>query len=147
MVKFYDSIPPDLAAWALKQPVYFVASAPSTGIHVNVSPKGMPSTSLAILTPNQIAYIDATGSGAETTSHVRENGRLTMMFCSFDTAPVILRFYCRGGEVVEFNEPAFQPWLDRMGFGDGSHVRGPRAIVHAHVFKVNYHFLPTSVEN
>ncbi|KAI9758059.1 MAG: hypothetical protein M1835_000625, partial [Candelina submexicana] len=132
MVKFYDSIPPFLQEWALSQPVFFTASAPLAGQHVNVSPKGLPSTTFTIFDPNHCAYIDATGSGIETVSHVRENGRVTIMFCSFDTLPRILRFFCRG-RVVEWDEPEFEPLLKRMG---KERVDGGRAIIVLDIWKV-----------
>lgn len=135
MPKFYNSIPPDLADWALRQSVFFVASAPLTGRHINVSPKGLPDASFAILNPNEVAYVDATGSGNETISHLRENGRLTIMFCSFDAAPRILRLFCCGSAIVEWNEPDFPRWMTRMG-GTGRKIVGARAIIRSKVFKV-----------
>jgi len=132
MVKFYTEIPPDLAEWAMKQQVFFVASAPLKGKHINLSPKGLPSSSFSILTRNQCAYVDATGSGIETVSHIQENGRCTVMFCSFETSPRIMRFFCTG-RVVAWNEPQFDGWLDRMG---GKKVTGARAVVVLDVYKV-----------
>ena len=62
--------------------MFFVATAPeSTDDHVNVSPKG--STRSAVLGPHTVAYLDLTGSGVETIAHLRENGRITLMFCAF----------------------------------------------------------------
>ena len=76
------------------QRVFFVASAPlSASGHINLSPKGLDS--LRILGPRQIAYLDLTGSGIETVAHVRENGRLTLMFCAFQGRARILRLYGR----------------------------------------------------
>ena len=132
MPTFYQSITPELRDWALRQSVFFVASAPLQGRHVNVSPKGFPDSSFAILGPNEAAYVDATGSGSETISHVRENGRVTIMFCSFDASPGIVRFFC-SGSVIEWNEPRFTPYLERMG---GKQVEGARAIIRLNVFKV-----------
>ncbi|KAJ5724795.1 hypothetical protein N7493_006523 [Penicillium malachiteum] len=132
MVKFYESIPDDLSSWALRQPIFFVASAPLRGRHVNLSPKGLPDSSLAILNPNQIAYIDSTGSGCETISHVRENGRLTLMFCSFDVSPRILRLFCTG-TVLEWDQPEFLTCLENMG---KRKVVGARAIIKLDIFKV-----------
>ena len=70
MVKFYDSIDENLAEFMRNQSIFFVASAPLVGQHVNVSPKGHPKRSFAILGPNEVAYLDATGSGCETVAHV-----------------------------------------------------------------------------
>lgn len=134
MVTFYESVSPEHHDWILEQPVFFVASAPSTGRHINLSPKGLPSSSFALLTPNEAAYVDATGSGNETISHLRENGRLTVMFCSFDAAPRILRLFCTA-EVIEWNEPAFRPALSCMGLAEKC-VEGARAVILLHIFKV-----------
>ncbi|PGH14533.1 hypothetical protein AJ79_03026 [Helicocarpus griseus UAMH5409] len=134
MVAFFPSISPDLRAWLLAQPVFFVASAPTTGAHINLSPKGLPASSLAVLSPNSVAYVDATGSGNETISHLRENGRLTIMFCSFDAAPRILRLFC-SGKVIEWDEPGFHAMLGKMGMA-GKYVEGARAVIVLDVFKV-----------
>jgi predicted pyridoxine 5'-phosphate oxidase superfamily flavin-nucleotide-binding protein len=81
------------------QPLFFVATAPldSTG-HINVSPKGLDT--LRILDPRTVAYLDLTGSGIETISHLKENGRIVLMFCAFQGPPKILRLHGRG-KVVE----------------------------------------------
>ncbi|EAW06815.1 pyridoxamine 5'-phosphate oxidase family protein [Aspergillus clavatus NRRL 1] len=133
MPQFYPSISPELRAWALRQPIFFVASAPLRGKHVNLSPKGLPDACFAILGPNEAAYIDATGSGNETICHLRENGRLTVMFCSFDAAPRILRFFCTG-TVIEWDQPEFGEYVARMG--GGKRVVGARAVIRLDVFKV-----------
>ncbi|KAL3469629.1 hypothetical protein BJX99DRAFT_268073 [Aspergillus californicus] len=132
MPKFYPSISPDLRDWAMSQHVFFTASAPDSGRHINVSPKGLVNASFAILGPNTAAYIDSTGSGCETIAHLRENGRITILFCSFDAAPRILRFFCTGS-VIEYSEPKFQTYLDRLG---GRNMLGARAIIQLDVFKV-----------
>jgi hypothetical protein len=90
----HDDIAPDLAAWIHEQPVFFVATAPETGGHVNVSPKGLDS--LRVLGPKRVAYLDLTGSGVETIAHLRDNGRVTLMWCAFDGNPRIARVYGRG---------------------------------------------------
>lgn len=131
MVKFYPSISDDLREWALKQQVFFIASAPLAGEHVNISPKGLPSSTLSVFDSNHVAYMDATGSGIETVSHVRENGRATIMFCSFDKAPRIMRWFCKG-RVIEWDEPEFDVVLDRMG---KNRTDGARAILYFEVFK------------
>lgn len=103
MVKFYERIEPHLAEWAMAHAVFFVASAPLRGRHVNLSAKGLPSSSLSILNPNQCAYVDATGSGIETVSHLQENGRCTVMFCSFETSPRIMRFFAGVASLAGMN--------------------------------------------
>ncbi|KAL8806074.1 MAG: hypothetical protein Q9182_001606, partial [Xanthomendoza sp. 2 TL-2023] len=133
MVQFWDSIPDHLAEWALAQPLFFTASAPLTGSHINTSPKGLPSATFTIFSPNSAAYIDATGSGCETASHIHENGRVTIMFCSFETSPRILRFFC-WGEVVEWNDKArFGEMVRKMG--KTKVVEGARAVVRLKVWK------------
>jgi hypothetical protein len=92
MGRTFDAIPDHLAAWAERQPLFFVATAPLQGDgHVNLSPKG--GDTFRVLDPTTVAYLDLTGSGAETIAHVRENGRLTIMFCAFDGKPNILRHF------------------------------------------------------
>ncbi|KAK5130661.1 hypothetical protein LTR08_001871 [Meristemomyces frigidus] len=112
MVHFYDSISDDLRDWALQQQVFFVASAPLTGKHINTSPKGLPASTLTVFDSNHVGYIDATGSGIETISHLYENGRATIMFCSFDKSPRIMRWFCTG-KVVEVDDPEFERCLAR----------------------------------
>ena len=91
----FASISSDLAEWWAAQPVFFVATAPSgDGGHVNCSPKGLDT--LRILSPTRVAYLDLTGSGIETISHLRDNGRITLMACAFSGAPRISRIYGAG---------------------------------------------------
>lgn len=81
------------------QTMYFVATAPlDRDGHVNVSPKGLDT--FRVLDATTVAYLDMTGSGVETIAHVRENGRIVVMFCAFQGAPKILRLHGRG-RVVE----------------------------------------------
>ncbi|KAL2004567.1 hypothetical protein VTN00DRAFT_3452 [Thermoascus crustaceus] len=132
MPQYYPSLTPTLTTWALSQPIFFTASAPLHGRHINVSPKGMLSSTFSIFDPNHAAYIDATGSGIETVSHVYENGRVTIMFCSFDTKPGILRLFCKA-RVVEVDSPEFPIYLEKMGLEE---VDGARAIVLLDIWKV-----------
>jgi Pyridoxamine 5'-phosphate oxidase len=74
-----------LREFIARQPVFFVATAPclthdGDGGHVNLSPKGYADT-FAVLGPRTVAYLDLTGSGAETIAHLRQNGQITIMFC------------------------------------------------------------------
>jgi hypothetical protein len=132
MPKFYDSLSQDLSDWALAQPLFFTASAPLTGKHINISPKGLPSSTFTIFSPTSCAYIDATGSGAETISHIYENGRVTIMFCSFGASPRIMRFFCTG-RVVEWDKPEFESLIGRMG---KKRVDGARAVIVLSIWKV-----------
>jgi len=106
MGKLYDEIDDRLAAFILDQPVFFVGTAPldATG-HINVSPKGMAGT-FAVLGRRRVGYLDYTGSGAETISHLRENGRIVVMFCAFDGPPKIVRLHGTG-RVVPLGEDEF----------------------------------------
>jgi hypothetical protein len=113
MGKVVDEIDPALAGWLERQPVYFVATAPlaADGL-VNCSPKGGIGT-FVVLGPRQVAYLDLTGSGVETIAHLRENGRLVIMFCAFDARPTVVRLHGRG-TVVTPGEPRFAELLPRF---------------------------------
>ena len=89
------TLTPELERFLAAQHVFFVATAPlgSAG-RVNLSPKGLDT--LCVLSPGEIAYLDLTGSGNETSAHLLENGRITLMACAFEGAPRILRIYGRG---------------------------------------------------
>ncbi len=101
MATTHASIDDRLAAWMRKQPVFFVATAPlAASGRVNVSPKGMDGT-FAVLDEHRVAYLDYSGSGAETIAHLRENGRIVVMFCAFDGKPNIVRVHGRGHVVTE----------------------------------------------
>jgi hypothetical protein len=100
MGRTYDEIDDRMAGWLSEQPVFFVATAPLAGDgHVNLSPKGLDGT-LSILGPRQVAYLDLVGSGVETIAHLRENGRMVMMFCAFTGPPRIVRLHGRGEAVL-----------------------------------------------
>ncbi len=94
MGRTYAEITPELRGFIERQRMFFTASAPSgSDGHVNCSPKGLDS--LAILGPRRVAYLDLVGSGAETLAHVRQNGRLLLMFCAFEGPPKIVRLHGR----------------------------------------------------
>jgi hypothetical protein len=120
----------------MSQPLFYIASSPTYGSHINISPKGLPSTTFSILSPNKAAYIDATGSGAETIAHLYENGRCTVMFCSFEKTPRILRLFCKG-RVTEFWEDGFREGVREMGV---EVPVGARAIIVLEIFKVMFFF-------
>jgi len=105
MGKVFDGIDDKLAGWIAAQHLFFVATAPrDDGGHVNVSPKGLDS--FLVLGPRSVAYLDLVGSGAETIAHLRENGRITFMFCAFEGLPRIVRLHGRG----EVLEPGDRDW-------------------------------------
>lgn len=118
MGKLHEAIDPKLSDFLRAQHVFFVATAPTGGGHVNVSPKGLDG--LRVLGPHEVAYLDHVGSGAETIAHVRENGRITLMFCAFDGPPKIVRLYGRG-RVVEPQDAEFAAL--RSKFTSSSHAR------------------------
>lgn len=101
-MELFDRITDELADFIREQPLFFVASAPSSGGHVNLSPKGLDT--LRVLGPKRVGYLDLTGSGNETSAHTAENGRLTMMFCSFGPKAQILRLFGRGRTVLPGDE-------------------------------------------
>lgn len=102
MAKFYDAITTELRAFIEAQHIFFVATAAENS-RINLSPKGMDS--LRVLDDRTVAYLDLTGSGNETAAHLKADGRITVMFCSFDAAPRILRLYGRGWLILK-SEPA-----------------------------------------
>ncbi len=105
MGKTYDVIDDRLTEFIERQPMFFVATAPlSASGSVNLSPKGLDS--LRIIDEHTVAYADMVGSGIETIAHLKENGRIVVMFCSFEGAPKIVRLHGRG-EVVEPSHPRF----------------------------------------
>ena len=105
MGRTYDTISEQLAEWIGRQQMFFVATAPlSADGHVNVSPKGIDG--LHIDGPTTVSYLDLTGSGAETIAHLRENERITIMFCAFDGPARIVRLQGRG-VVIEKGSPGY----------------------------------------
>src|SRR5271155_1188063 len=95
----YPAIEGAIKEFIEAQQMFFVGSAPLDAKgHVNVSPKGLDT--FRILGPTSVAYLDLTGSGVETVAHVRQNRRITIMFCAFEGRPLILRL-CGRGRVVE----------------------------------------------
>ncbi len=142
MATLYSELDEKLIKFITSQPMFFVATAPcldatGAGGHVNVSPKGYCDT-FAILDSLTVAYLDLTGSGAETVAHLRQNGRITIMFCSFDRAPKILRLYGTGQVIVpgDPNWPTYSgcfPAADddcaARGYGTGMERDNRRAII------------------
>ncbi|HUR51454.1 MAG TPA: pyridoxamine 5'-phosphate oxidase family protein [Mycobacteriales bacterium] len=95
MAKVYEQIDDRLAAWISEQPVFFVATAPLDAEgHLNLSPRGLDC--LSVLGPRQVAWVDLAGSGVETIAHLRENGRIVLMWCAFSGPPKIVRVHGRG---------------------------------------------------
>ena len=127
-----DALNDNLGDFVARQPVFFVGTAPSGDDgHVNVSPKGLAGT-FAVLGPASVAYLDLGGSGIETTAHLRQNGRITLMFCSFGAKPLIVRLYGRG-ETLEAGTDGFEAL--RPHFGED--VAVARAIIRVAVDRVS----------
>jgi len=128
--KVLDSIDDEMAAWLQAQPVFFVATAPlSPEGHVNCSPKG--GDCLRVLGPLSVAYLDYTGSGAETAAHLRENGRIVLMFCAFSGRPQIVRLHGTG-EVISPEHPDGERLMDLFPPNPGA-----RAVVRLAVSRVS----------
>lgn len=131
MGKVYPAIEGRLRDFLLAQPVFFVATAPTEG-HVNVSPKGMRGT-FTVLDGRRVAYLDYTGSGVETIAHLRDNGRITLMFCAFEGPPTIVRLHGRG-EAVFPADPRFADL--RRAFPDHDE-HGLRSIILVEVERIS----------
>jgi predicted pyridoxine 5'-phosphate oxidase superfamily flavin-nucleotide-binding protein len=127
MGKTHERIDDRLRAFIEAQPVFFTATAPLAGDGtVNLSPKGLRG-SLAVLDEQTVAYLDFAGSNAETVAHLRENGRITLMWCAFQGPPTVLRVHGTG-EAVFRDDPRFAGLLAHFPDIDpGDH--GLRAII------------------
>ena len=100
MAKTFEGIDEKLGRFLAEQPVFFVATAPTgSDGHINLSPKGLAGT-FRILDETTVAYLDITGSGIETVAHLRDNGRIVIMFCAFAGPPRIVRLHGRGTVVL-----------------------------------------------
>jgi len=124
----YDSVTPELRDWLADQKVFFVGTAPSDGGHVNVSPKGLDT--FAVVDEHTVAYLDLTGSGIETIAHVRDNGRITLMFCAFEGPAQIVRIQGRGRFLLA-TDPAATPFVERF-----PEYPGARAVIVVEVDRV-----------
>jgi hypothetical protein len=130
MSKATERIEEKLAAWLRQQRVFFVATAPlAQNGHVNCSPKG--GDSFRILDPLTVAYLDLTGSGAETIAHLRENGRIVLVFCALDGPPMIARLHGRG-EVVTPGHHDFASLMAHFPQNPGT-----RAIIRVRIMRVS----------
>ena len=136
MGKVLYEIDGPLRRFIARQPMFFVGSAPLDAEgHVNVSPKG-PGGTFAVLGPREVAYLDFFGSGAETVAHLRENGRIVVMFCAFDGPPRIVRLHGRG-DVVWTDDAEFDDLYARAGFEPWTVEEARRGIVRVEVTRVS----------
>ncbi len=135
MADFYDHIDDERKTFIERQHMFFVATAPSDPEDgfPNLSPKGQ--TLLHVLGPNLVGYLDYPGSGNETAKHTSENGRITLMLCSFDGTAGILRIYGRGRR-VNLDDPELEQY--RSAFEDDFHPFVRQA------FFIDVEKLPTS---
>jgi hypothetical protein len=124
MARFHNKLTPELRDFVVRQHVFFVASAAANG-RVNLSPKGMDT--FRVLDDNRVAYLDLTGSGNETAGHILHDGRLTIMLCSFDEKPLILRLYGRG-QVVRPRDPEWPQLIAHF-----TQLPGQRQIIILHI--------------
>ena len=108
MSKWFEEVTPEMKTFIENQKVFFVATAPREG-HINLSPKGMDT--FRVLDANKAIYLDLTGSGNETAAHLLHDGRITIMFCSFDQNASIVRIYGRGAVV----RPTDAGWPELIG--------------------------------
>jgi hypothetical protein len=113
MGKVHESIDDRLRAFIEAQQVFFVGTAPSGSEgHVNVSPKGLADT-FCVVDDRTVAYLDLTASGAETIAHLRDNGRIVVMFCSFGRSPNVVRLHGHG-RVVGLYDEEYGGWAARF---------------------------------
>jgi hypothetical protein len=119
MGQIFETIDGKLQQWLDRQPMFFVATAPNDPAgHVNLSPKGGAGV-FRILGPKTAAYVDLVGSGAETAAHLRENGRIVLMFCAFSGPPKIVRLHGQG-RVVPEEDAEFGETLPEFHLSDES---------------------------
>jgi len=130
----FEHIDEKLRAFIEAQPVFFVATAPSgSDGHVNVSPKG-GANMFRVTGPHGFAYVDMLGSGIETVAHMRENGRVCVMFAAFAGPPKIVRLYGRG-RVVQQGEAEFDDLLDSFAL-EPRQLQAVRSIVMVDVTRI-----------
>jgi predicted pyridoxine 5'-phosphate oxidase superfamily flavin-nucleotide-binding protein len=131
MGKVHEHIDDKLRAFIERQHVCFVATAPNDPHgRVNVSPKGIGGT-FAVLDGHTVAYLDITASGAETIAHLRENGRITVMFCAFEGPPNTVRLHGKGRFVTLYDDE-FAGLLEHF-----TETRGARAVIVVDVTRVS----------
>jgi pyridoxamine 5'-phosphate oxidase-like protein len=113
VAKEFSRLDESLRDFITEQAVFFVATAPTEGGRINLSPKGYRDT-FAVLDDHTVAYLDLFGSGAETIAHLRDNGRITIMFCSFTRNSRILRLFGTG-RVIRPDDAEFGSRIAHFG--------------------------------
>jgi hypothetical protein len=128
MATVFERLDEHQREWIAARELFFVGTAPlAADGRVNVSPKG-PMGTFRVLDDHTVAYLDMVGSGAETVAHLRENGRIVVMFCAFDGPPRILRLHGRG-EVVVAEDPRFEELYARADFDAPHDIEAARRAV------------------
>jgi len=134
MAKLFEEIDDKLKAFIERQPMFFVATAPSgDGGHINVSPKG-GSNLFHVTGSHGFAYVDLMGSGIETIAHLRENGRICVMFCAFDGGPKIVRLHGIGTPIQQ-GDDGFAAALSRFDI-PGEQRDAVRSVIEIEVTRV-----------
>jgi hypothetical protein len=135
MAKLFEEIDDKIRAFIEAQTMFFVATAPSgDGGHVNVSPKG-GSNLFRVTGPLGFAYVDLMGSGIETVAHLRENGRIAVMFCAFEGPPKIVRLHGRGVPIQQ-NDAGFAEALRAFDITDEQRL-AVRSVIEVSVERVS----------
>ena len=131
MGKVYETIDSRVREFIKKQKMFFVATAPrdDKGL-VNLSPKGLDGT-FAVIDEQTVAYLDLTGSGIETIAHLKDNGRICVLFCAFEGPPLLVRIHGRG-EVLLPDNPKFEPMMAHF-----STLPGIRSIIVVHATRIS----------
>lgn len=133
MAKQFDSIDESLTSWMESQPIFFVATSPlDEQGSINCSPKGNRDE-FRVVDDRTVAYLDQTGSGVETIAHLRENGRIVVMFCAFSGPPRIVRLHGRGRSVLP-DATDFEPYAQLF---DGASGVGVRSVIVVDVQRVS----------
>ncbi len=133
-MKLHEAIDGRLREFVLAQPMFFVGTAPSAlDQHINVSPRG-GAGSFAVLDEHTVAFADFTGSGSETVAHLRDNGRIVVMFCAFSGPPNIVRLHGHGEAVL----PGDSRWAElRAAFCVAAPDEAVRAVIRIEVDRVS----------
>ena len=130
MGKVFETIDEKISEWISRQKMFFVATAPLSGDGlINCSPKGLDT--FRILDGTTVAYLDYTGSGVETIAHLKENGRIVIMFCAFEGAPKIVRFHGHG-EALEKETKEYLELIDRF-----EETKAVRSIIKVNVNRIS----------
>jgi hypothetical protein len=133
VAKTFETISGELAHWLVDQPVFFVSTAPlAPEGSVNCSPKGNRQE-FTVTGPRSVAYLDQTGSGIETIAHLRENGRIVVMFCAFNGPPRIVRLHGQG-RMLDTASPDFESLAHHF---PGAREVGVRSIIVVDVTRIS----------